>query len=190
MSICIRCNVAEKAPGAHKYCDHCKKEAERETNRITQIIRRQKHYSACHECNDKMTYTKYCTKCAQIVKLRKNRERYEEGKIKAKMCEECGVKPKWSHIGTTKYCEECKVIVQKRKIAEKNRIRDAGKARARKERKLPVQKGIRLDPTSQKPTKKVPKVKTKDGGINPYFLRRGNPTQNGCSSGMTQFNQT
>ena len=134
-----------------------------------------------------MTYTKYCTKCAQIVKLRKDKERYEEGKIKLQMCERCGVNEKWSHIGTTKYCEGCKIIVAKQKLKENQ----AAKAKNRivKPRKQPVHKGSRLDPTKQSPTKKAPPILKKDGGINPYFLRRGSPAKNGTSSGFTMFNQ-
>jgi len=186
---CVRCHMADKARGASKYCSDCRIIEQRETNRVTQQIRRQKNYTPCAECNKVMSYTKYCTRCAKIVLKRNNNGSYQREKEKNKMCEECFVKPKWSQTGTTKYCEECKVIVQKRKIEEKNKLRDAGKAKVRKPRKQPIHKGITLDPTAQKPTKKVPKMVTKDGGINPYFLRRGDPQRNGGSSGMTPFNQ-
>jgi len=59
-----------------------------------------------------MTYTKYCTKCAKIVKDRNMNERREKVNNK-NICERCGVEPKWSETGTSKYCYECKVIVQK-----------------------------------------------------------------------------
>jgi len=186
MAKCMRCHTAEKV--GYKYCAECKILAERETNRTTQIMRRQEKYSACAECKTEMSYTKYCRKCAPLVKKKASNKFYKEKKRVALMCEECFVEPKWSTIGTAKYCEECKVIVQKRKVDEKNKLRDKNKIK--KPRKQPIHKGVTLDPTAQQPTKKVPKMLSKDGGINPYFLRRGNTTKNGCSSGMTQFNQT
>jgi hypothetical protein len=109
--------------------------------------------------------------------------------IASPKCERCGEREKWSINSTTKYCYECKVIVQKEKIQEKNRARDQTKKNSKQPRKKPVHKGVALDPTSQKPRIKAPKMKNKDGGINPYFLRRGDPTSNGSSAGFTQFNQ-
>ena len=184
---CRRCLTEDKV--GYKYCASCRKLAERETNRTTQIIRRQKNYSPCAECKTEMSYTKYCMSCAQKVKKERNATFYQRKKELAGICEECGERPKWSSNSTTKYCEVCKVIVQKRKVEEKNRMRDTVKSRVRKPRKQPIHKGITLDPTKQQPTKKAPELVSKDGGINPYFLRRGDPTKNGSSSGSTQFNQ-
>jgi len=183
--LCQRCNSVPKI--GYKYCADCKVLAERETNRTTQITRRQENYSACTECKTVMSYTKYCRKCASLVAKKANNKFYKEKKRIASLCEECNVEPKWSTKGTAKYCKECKVIVQKRNVDEKNKLRD--KDKPKRPRKQPIHRGITLDPTAQQPTKKVPKLVSKDGGINPYFLRRGNPTKNGCSSGMTQFNQ-
>jgi len=184
---CRRCLTADKV--GYKYCAACRKIAERETNRTTQIIRRQKNYTPCAECKTEMSYTKYCMSCAQKVKKNRNATFYQKKKEIAEMCEECFVKPKWSKNSTTKYCEVCKVVVQKRKVEEKNKLRDTGKERTRKPRKQPVHKGVTLDPTKQQPTLAAPKLKKDSGEINPYFLRRGNPNGNGNSSGFTQFNQ-
>ena len=193
-NICIECKVRPKAPKALKYCTECRIESNKRTTRASdkrlQQRRRMKNYSECAECKEIFTYTKYCRKCSQAVRIKNNAIRVkikrEEEKPK---CERCGSKDKWSNYATTKYCMECKVIVQKAKVQEKNMMRDRGKKKVRKERKTPVHKGIRLDPTSQKPKIKTPKLKTEEGKINPYFLRRGDPTKNGSSGGYTQFNQ-
>ena len=190
---CVECGVEPKAPNAHKYCVLCKiivaKRNTRASDKRMQKKRRMKNYSPCAECNEKFTYTKYCNKCSHAVHRRMNAERIQAEREKnIKKCDRCGEKDRWSTNSTTKYCMECKAIVQKEKIQEKNKIRDKGK-KVRRTRKKPVQKGISLDPTSQQPKIVAPKMKKKDGSINPYFLRRGDPANNGTQSGFTQFNQ-
>ena len=194
---CRNCYTADRAPGAYKYCKECKVLVAKELNVTNQQIRRQRNYTLCERCNIEMSYTKYCKSCAPRVKheqriarrIKIDIDKRKEIEHLKKMCERCGVNEKWSTNGTTKYCDGCKSTVQREKILKKNRIRDEAKKRINKPRKQPIHKGIKLDPTAQAPTKKAPKILKEDGGVNPYFLRRGNPAKNGNSSGFTQFNQ-
>ena len=193
-NLCVECEKKPKAPNAYLYCKDCRikvsKVNKRNSSRKLQAKRRMKNYSKCEECKERFTYTKYCKSCSQTAHRNKCRERSREKRRKIKEpCERCGTKKKWSTNSTTKYCYECKVIVQKEKIQEKNRARDKIKKNSKQPRKKPVHKGVALDPTSQKPKIKAPKMQNKDGGINPYFLRRGDPSGNGPSAGFTQCNQ-
>ena len=73
MSLCIKCNKAEKV--GYKYCTPCKKIIKRETELKSQRKRRGNVVKLCKECGKVEVVSKYCKDCRVIVKARENKER-------------------------------------------------------------------------------------------------------------------
>ena len=155
--------------------------------------------SLCVKCNEKEKAVGaylYCEECGKASKkdsmIRSKRKRRSglyvpPEKRMCLICKEPGVR--------IKYCKKCgdeiaaalaknrraKVREEKRKKQQAERYGFAKRKRKSKEDMLAE---------LQKPTVKIPAAKKEDGGIDPYFLKRGNIIQNGTSSsGFTQFTQ-
>ena len=171
--ICVECNDSPKAPNAYLYCKECRdklaKISKKKSSQRTQAKRRMKNYSKCEECKDRFTYTKYCKSCSQTVHRRQCRERVRKKRDGTRgTCERCKTEEKWSVDNNTKYCYSCKAAVKRERELKKQK---QNKTEENRDRKKPIHKGVKLDPTMQQPTLDEP-LKTENGGINPYFLRR------------------
>jgi len=82
----------------------------------------------------------YCLDCLDVLKEKPQvyRKTNKEHTVEPTMCEDCGIRPKWSTTSRTKYCQKCKERISADKIAERNK-----RAKARRK------EGVK--PTTKKP---------------------------------------